>query len=82
MTLLIMFASLGLVLTDGANKVVQAVRSEYENIVPRDESVTPSFNPFHLTPRMSIYFPILDDHASIGFLTIDLRHVEISINNP
>lgn len=79
LTLLIMFASLGLVLTDGANKVVQAVRSEYENIVPRDESVTPSFNPFHLTPRMSIYFPILDDHTSIGFLTIDLRHVEISI---
>lgn len=79
LTLLIMFASLGLVLTDGANKIVQAVRSEYENIIPTDESVTPSLNPFNLTPRMSIYFPIIDDHTSIGFLTIDLRHVEISI---
>jgi hypothetical protein len=79
LTLLIMFASLGLVITDGANKIVQAVRSEYENIVPKDEPVAPSFNPFNLTPRMSIYFPILDDHTSIGFLTIDLRHVEISI---
>lgn len=79
LTLLIMFASLGLVLTDGANKIVQAVRSEYENIVPTDESVTPSLNPFSLTPRMSIYFPVLDDLTSIGFLTIDLRHLEISI---
>ncbi|WP_242831364.1 hypothetical protein [Desulfitobacterium dehalogenans] len=79
LTLLIMFASLGLVLTDGANKIVQAVRSEYENIVPTDESVTPSLNPFNLTPRMSIYFPIIDDHTSIGFLTIDLRHIEFSI---
>lgn len=79
LTLLVMFASLGLVITDGANKVVRAVRSEYENVVQEDESVIPSLDPFHLTPRMSIYYPILDDHTSIGFLTIDLRHAEISI---
>ena len=79
LTLLIMFSSLGLVISDGANKVIQAIRSEYENVLPKDESVTPSLNPFNLTPRMSIFFPIIDDHTSIGFLTIDLRHLEFSI---
>lgn len=36
-------------------------------------------DPFNLTPRMSIYYPVYDDHTSLGFLTIDFRHVEISV---
>ncbi|OCZ49860.1 hypothetical protein [Dehalobacter sp. TeCB1] len=79
LTLLTIFVSLGLVFTDGANKIVRAVRSEYENIKPRDETVMPYPDPFSLTPRMSIYYPVLDDRTSIGFLTIDFRHFELSI---
>ncbi|WP_242966891.1 hypothetical protein [Desulfosporosinus sp. FKA] len=35
--------------------------------------------PFSLTPRMSIYYPVYDHHTSVGFLTIDFRHVELSV---
>ncbi|MGC7871958.1 hypothetical protein ACPUYX_10570 [Desulfosporosinus sp. SYSU MS00001] len=58
---------------------------ELEKVI-REELATESrcsqrgqLNPFSLTPRMSIYFPVYDHHTSIGFLTIDFRHVELSI---
>jgi len=79
LTLFIMFVSFSLVLVDSAHKVILSILSEYENNAPTDETITPSLDPFALTPRMSIYYPIFDDRTSIGFLTIDSRHVEISV---
>ncbi len=36
-------------------------------------------DPFRLTPRLSVYFPVYDNHTTIGFLTIDFAHTEFSI---
>jgi len=38
-----------------------------------------SRDPFTLTPRISIYYPILGRRTSLGLLNLDLRHVEISL---
>lgn len=73
--LLAMFSSFGLVVTDGANRLLQAATASGKSGV----SFTKSLDPFSLTPKMSIFYPIYDDHVTLGFLTIDLRHVEISI---
>lgn len=51
----------------------------HEVINDHSRSQNSQLNPFNLTPRMSIYFPVYDHHTSIGFLTIDFRHVELSI---
>jgi len=85
LTLLVMFAALGLVITDASNNIIEATRSEYKGCleksltVEQNQTFVKSFDPFKLTPRMSIYFPVLDNHTTIGFLTIDFQHVELSI---
>ncbi|AFM41414.1 hypothetical protein Desaci_2466 [Desulfosporosinus acidiphilus SJ4] len=59
--------------------------AELEEIIKQEvinehsSSCSSYLDPFSLTPRMSIYFPVYDHHTSIGFLTIDFRHVELSI---
>lgn len=35
-------------------------------------------DPFRLTPRLSVFFPI-NQYTSMGFLTIDFRHIEYSV---
>jgi hypothetical protein len=79
LTLFILLFSLGLVIVGEAYKIAKTISTEYERRVPIDESVTPSLSPFSLTPRMSIYTPIFNDHLSFGFLTIDLQHIQVSI---
>lgn len=88
LTLLLMFSALGLIITDGANRLIQTARLEFvnqpEERIGTTEEQEPqgilySRNSFSLTPRMSIYFPIFHNLISLGFLTIDMRHLEISI---
>lgn len=106
LTFLVMFAALGLVITDAAYRTIETIRTVYEeqlkkieertegfsgsvvNLEPelqktiseeRNQILAKSLDPFMLAPRMSIYFPIHDNHTSIGFLTIDFRHIELSI---
>ncbi len=106
LTLLIAFAAFGLVITDGANRLVRAARMEYEEELQRIEAkidvlsnaipdiqtkigqamaeanhqmLVRALNPFNLTPRMSVYFPIYDTHTTLGILLMDFRHIEISL---
>lgn len=91
LTLLVMFAAFGLVITDASYNIIEATRSEYEDKLKKidftnlehdieeNQTFVRSFDPLKLTPRMSIYFPVLDNHTTIGFLTIDFRHAELSI---
>lgn len=92
LTILVMFAALGLVITDSSYRIIESIRTNYEEQLRKIEDSTEGFSgsvinqisdksldPFMLTPRMSIYFPIKDNHTSIGFLTIDFRHVELSL---
>ncbi|TGE30958.1 hypothetical protein E4K68_19995 [Desulfosporosinus sp. Sb-LF] len=91
LTLFVMFAAFGLVITDASYNIIEATGSEYEDKlkkieftnlekdIEKNQTFVRSFDPFKLTPRMSIYFPVLDNHTTIGFLTIDFRHVELSI---
>lgn len=46
-------------------------KQEYQTLDYRD--------PFILTPKMSIYYPVYDDRTSLGFLSIDFQHVELSV---
>lgn len=77
LTLLVMFSSLGLVITDGANRLLQEIQTAIDE--KNQDAQAKALDPFRLTPRLSIYYPILDDHVELGFLTIDFRHVEISL---
>lgn len=43
------------------------------------QALVRQISPFRLAPRLSIYFPVYDNHTSIGFLTIDFAHSELSI---
>jgi len=106
LTVLVMYAALGLVITDASYRIIESIRTVYEEQLKRIEERTEGFSgsvvnlkpelqktiseetnrtlaksldPFMLTPRMSIYFPFLGNHTFIGFLTIDFRHVELSI---
>lgn len=106
LTFLVMFAALGLVITDASYRISETIRTLYEEQLKKIEERTEGFSgsvvnsepelrktiaeetnqilaksldPFILAPRMSIYFPLYDNHTSIGFLTIDFRHVELSI---
>lgn len=45
----------------------------------KSQTLVKSLNPFTLSPRMSIYFPVYGYHTAIGFHTIDFQHVEFSI---
>lgn len=64
LTMLTLFSCLGLVITHSANNLIEAVPAE---------------SPFNLTPRLSIFFPVFNAHTQLGFITIDFRHVEISL---
>jgi hypothetical protein len=84
LTLLLMFSGLGLVISDAAYRLIQAtlldngddLNTTCEQV---QQTLVHSLDPFNLTPRMSLFFPIIDDHTSLGFLTIDFRHVEFSV---
>jgi len=62
---------------------IEAVNLEQETqktvSEPKNQTLIKSLDPFTLTPRMSIYFPVYEDHTAIGFHTIDFQHVEFSI---
>lgn len=97
LTLFVMFAAFGLVITGSSHRIIEATRAIYEDKLKKIEVVdleqeipktvseqknqtfVKSLDPFMLTPRMSIYFPVHDYHTSIGFLTIDFQHVALSI---
>jgi hypothetical protein len=59
------------------NELEEIIKQEVIN--EHSSSWSSQLDPFSLTPRMSIYFPVYDHHTSIGFLNIDFRHVELSI---
>ena len=46
---------------------------------PKDQTLVKSLDPFMLAPRMSLYFPVYENHTAIGFHTIDFQHVEFSL---
>lgn len=104
--LLITFGTIGLVVTDGANRLVTAAQTQFAESLaslkekldslgdapedPRaymettmaDEERKQAQNwldPFNLTPRMSVYFPIYNYHTTLGILLMDFRHLEISL---
>lgn len=45
----------------------------------KNQIIVKSLDPFTLNPKMSIFFPVYDNHTAIGFHTIDFRHVEFSL---
>lgn len=75
LTLLILFSGAGLVILEGVIMLLN--NSELEN--PEDSQNLQSQFINNLLPKMSIYHPVLDGYTSIGFLTIDFRHIEISL---
>lgn len=90
LTLLVLFTAFGLTLADAAYRVLEAYQMGQETQGDLKEEVTKrgdeakhqtlvsSLDPYRLTPRMSIFFPV-NQYTSIGFLTIDFRHLEFSI---
>jgi len=66
---------------DNFSDVPTALKATIKEFVDEEKSknTVSSLEPFNLTPRMSVFFPVNDNHTSIGFLTIDFRHVEISV---
>lgn len=64
-------------------KKIEDVNSEQEIqktvSEPKNQTLVKSLDPFMLTPRMSIYFPVYENHTSIGFHAIDFQHVEFSV---
>jgi len=64
-------------------KKIEDVNSEQEIqetvSEPKNQTLVKSLDPFMLTPRMSIYFPVYENHTSIGFHAIDFQHVEFSM---
>lgn len=106
LTLLIFFSGLGLVIADGANRLVEAFRMEHEeeelkldeiiedlsdSVIDLQQKMEETIakekhkkllqllNPFNLTARMSVYFPIYDNHTTLGLFLADFRHTEFSI---
>ena len=94
LTLFVMFASIGLVITGSSysiyetvnalctekiKKIEDAIDDFPASIIDSEQSITKLLDPFKLTPKMSIYFPVYDNHTSIGFLNLDFRHAELSI---
>ena len=100
------FGTVGLVVTDGANRLVQAAQMQFEEIMKniqedlnelsdatkdiqqaienmetaeKHQKAINLLDPFNLTPRMSVYFPIYNYHTTLGILLIDFRHLELSI---
>ena len=89
-----MFASLGLVITGSSYGIYEAIHALYTERIKKIEDAIDGFpasildpkqgnskllDPFKLTPKMSIYLPVYDNHTSIGFLNLDFRHAELSI---
>ena len=106
MMLLITFGFIGLVITDGANRLVKAAQMQFDEIIKNikddledlstkvediqqfieNEETTEDhqrtvniLDPFNLTPRMSVFLPIYDNHTVLGILLMDFRHLEISL---
>ena len=75
LTILTLFISIGFVITDAFYRVIEVFDENNELIREHIRWL----NPFNLTSRMSVFFPVYDNHTSIGFLTIDFRHIEISL---
>ena len=57
---------------DFQEQITQTVTEE------KHQALVSLLDPFRLTMRLSVFFPITQ-YTSIGFLTIDFRHVEFSI---
>ena len=53
-------------------KITQTVTEE------KDPTLVSLLDPFRLTPRLSVFFPITQ-YTSMGFLTIDFKHIEYSV---
>lgn len=85
LTLLLLFSASGLVIMDGVNILLSAKTKTINEleIVEDPKYFMSTFlqspGPSNLLPKMSIYFPVYDSYTSIGFLTIDFRHIEFSI---
>ena len=104
--LLITFATIGLVVTDGANRLVKATQMQVEEFINKmkdnldglsdavenlpeslekkimgeeQKKLKKFLDPFNLTPRMSVYFPIYNYHTTLGVLLMDFRHIELSL---
>ncbi|WP_158308999.1 hypothetical protein [Desulfosporosinus orientis] len=77
LTLLLLFSGSGLVIMDGVFRLLESAAGNYADNTGKP--ALRSLAPFKLLPKMSIYFPVIDSYTSIGFLTIDFRHLEISI---
>lgn len=75
LTMLVLFSASGLVILDGINKLFQSSESNPSNEPERTKELSPT----NLLPKMSIYFPVINGFTSIGFLTIDFRHIEMSV---
>lgn len=52
--------------------ITQAIEKE------KHQTLVSLLDPFRLTPRLSVFFPVTE-YTSIGFLTIDFRHIEFSV---
>lgn len=79
LTLFTLFSALGLVLTGSTYTIYETLRNLSAADSTNSTKSSSFINPFNLTPRMSIYFPIYENHTTMGFLDIDFRHAEISI---
>lgn len=102
----VMFATIGMMVTDGANRLVKASQMQFEEGLKKikenlnglsttSDALRQSIentlmseerqkrlnwlDPFNLTPRMSVYFPIYNYHTTLGILLFDFRHLEISL---
>ena len=87
LTLLVQFSLFGVTMADAAFRVLEGILAQVENTQQETEKSIESekikelrsfLDPFRLTPRLSIFFPVTQ-YTSIGFLTIDFRHIEYSI---
>lgn len=66
---------------NGLSSSVIDFNERVKEVIKEEEQQTllKQITPFRLTPRMSIFFPVYDNHTSIGFLTIDFAHTEFSV---
>jgi hypothetical protein len=81
-----MFSLFGLVITGtsyGIYEELYALFTSKQPIIDAEaenkQGISNLLDPFNLTPKMSIYFPVYDDHTSLGFLDITFRHAELSL---
>lgn len=77
LTLLLLFSGAGLVIMDDFASLLKTAAGHYSDNVNKPAHL--SLDPFKLLPKMSIFYPVIDGYTSIGFLTIDIRHIEISL---